>query len=244
MSSSLLSIPGLFVVGTDTDVGKTYVTSRIVRQLRREGVRVGAYKPACSGSTTAEDGSPAWHDIEQLHAALDGEFDRELICPQRFHAPLAPPVAAQAEGRKVDRHLLRTATARWKDHCDFLLIEGVGGLLCPVSEDDTIADLAVDFGCPLLIVARAGLGTINHTLLTIEVARSRGLVVAGVLLSDGAAGGSDESRQSNVEEISKRTDVAVLGVIPYAPEEPLLITSEGDTINWLKHIPSSSINTG
>ncbi|MCA9005988.1 MAG: AAA family ATPase, partial [Planctomycetaceae bacterium] len=94
-----LNIPGLMVVGTDTDVGKTYITAAIARQLVAEGVQTGVYKPACSGSVRDENtGACHWPDVEQLSDAIQSSVPVERICPQRFHAPLAPPVAAASEG--------------------------------------------------------------------------------------------------------------------------------------------------
>ena len=98
-------LPGLFVVGTDTDVGKTFLTARIARQLLEEGVSVGAYKPVCSGCEIGEDRSPRWPDVEMLAEALEHRFPRERICPQTFRAALAPPVAARLEGRRIDQEL-------------------------------------------------------------------------------------------------------------------------------------------
>ena len=106
------------------------------------------------------------------------------VCPLRLKAPLAPPVAARLERVNLDFAGMKTAADWWQGRVEVLLIEGVGGLLCPLTEDKTIADLAVALGYPLLVVARAGLGTINHTLLTVEAARHRGLQVAGVVLNE------------------------------------------------------------
>src|SRR6266478_4451516 len=100
-------LQGLFITGTDTGVGKTHVATGVIAALRSRGIRVGAYKPAVSGSVPGPDG-PVWNDLERLRAALGSDFPAEKICPQRFHAPLAPPVAARQEGREIDASLLRT----------------------------------------------------------------------------------------------------------------------------------------
>lgn len=213
---------GLFITGTDTDVGKTYITASLVRALRSDGVRVGAYKPACSGVQQSASAKPIWSDIETLHAALDGEFDRERICPQRFDAPLAPPVAAAREERSVDGTLLRTGAAWWDGYVDYLLVEGVGGLLCPLTETETVADLAVDLGYPLLIVAHAGLGTIGHTLLTIEAARSRKMNIAGIVLNDVDGQTSTASTASNAAEITRRGGVPILACVDHGGSVGLL----------------------
>lgn len=217
-----MSCRGLFITGTDTDVGKTYVAAGIVRRLRQQGVRVGAYKPVASGSE-AGPGEPRWHDVEQLHAAVGGEYPREMICPQTWHAAVAPPVAARLAGSQVDAELLRRGADWWRERVDVLVVEGAGGLLSPLTETESVADLARDLGFPLLIVARLSLGTINHTLLTIEAAAARNLRVTGVVLNQASPpDGSDQSQESNAAELAKRTSIPVLGVLPYGSGSGLL----------------------
>lgn len=217
-----MSCRGLFITGTDTGVGKTYVAAGIVRLLRKQGVRVGAYKPVASGSEPGSDGA-VWHDVEELHAALGGEFSRDVICPQRWHAAVAPPVAARLEGSQVDAALLRRGADWWRERVDLLVVEGAGGLLSPLTETETVVDLACDLGFPLLVVARLSLGTINHTLLTIEAALARRLRVAGVLLNQASPpDAADRSLESNAAELARRTAVPVLGVLPYGPGSGLL----------------------
>jgi dethiobiotin synthetase len=156
------SIPGLFITGTDTDVGKTYVAALIAHQLTTAGYRVGVYKPAASGCRLensrliSDDALLLWHA-----AGEPGEFEK--VCPQCFLAPLAPHLAARAEGKKIDGKLLRDGLKYWLARSDIVLVEGAGGLLSPLSDNDYVADLAHDFGFPLVVVARNALGTINHT---------------------------------------------------------------------------------
>ena len=223
---------GLFITGTDTDVGKTWVTSAIARQLRAQSVRVGVYKPVCSGAEEAADGNLHWHDIDELAEATGNEFDETRICPQRFRHPLAPPVAARYEGKNVDADLLRSGVAWWAGQVDILLVEGVGGLLCPLTATSSIADLATDLKFPLLVVARANLGTINHTLMTLDVAERRGLAVAGVILNEVEAAGHDPSITTNAAEIARRTTVPVLGVMPHGRQE--LVLRENRTPDWMQ----------
>ncbi len=228
-----LDLPGLFVTGTDTGVGKTFVTCLIAAELQAEGRAVGVYKPACSGAV-ATHGGPVWEDVEALSAATGGRFDRDRIAPQRFLAPLAPPVAARAEGTAVDADALRSGAAWWRDHAgvELLLVEGAGGLLCPLTETETFADLAVDLALPTLVVARTGLGTINHTLLTVEVARGRGLNVAGVVLCEAVPTGDDASARTNAAEIERRSAAAVLGVVPHGRPARLLRDGRPARIDW------------
>jgi dethiobiotin synthetase len=206
---------GLFITATDTGVGKTYVTALVARTLRTGGVRVGAYKPVCSGAEYAADGGVSWGDVRALSDAIGGEFDAERVCPLRLRAPLAPPVAAKMEGVSLDLHAMQAGAAWWNGQVDVLLVEGVGGFLCPLTEDKTIADLAVALGYPLLVVARAGLGTINHTLLTVEAARNRGLTVAGVILNEAEPLAESLGTDQNAGEIARRANVRVLGSVKH-----------------------------
>jgi dethiobiotin synthetase len=220
--SSQKTCRGLFVTGTDTGVGKTFVTAALIQTWLTAGARLGAYKPAVSGCEFDAAGQPYWDDLEALFHALNGAFPRANICPQCFAAPLAPPVAAQVEGRQVDDALLTSGANWWHSQVDLLLVEGAGGLLAPLSESRSNAELAVELGFPLLIVARAGLGTINHTLLTVEAAQRRGLSVLGIVLNAAQSTTSDSSIQSNPNELAKRCQVPILGVLPHFSEPDLL----------------------
>lgn len=204
---------GLLITGTDTGVGKTSVACGIVRSLREAGVRVGAYKPVCSGAEVDADGTQRWPDVEALAAALGGDVPPERICPQQFAAPLAPTAAARLERRRIDETLLMSGIDAWRGDADLLVIEGVGGLLCPLTDAGTVADFAQRVGVPLIVVAALRLGVINHTLLTLEVARSRGLHVAGLILNE--VGPDAGSNASSIAEISERAGTAVLGVVPF-----------------------------
>ena len=187
---------GYFIIGTDTGVGKTFVTAALAAALRARGRDVTVFKPVQSGAS-ADDSSG--------DAALLG-----ADCIYAFAAPLAPLVAARAEGRAIELELiLERARALAHEH-ELLLVEGAGGLLVPLGEEFNLADLAVALGLPLVVVARAGLGTVNHTLLTIEAARARGLEIAGVVLN----GKSDESTAGNAALIEAGSEVRVLAQIP------------------------------
>lgn len=223
---------GLFITGTDTEVGKTYVTALIARELDAAGVSVGAYKPVCSGSNPDADGRPVWQDVETHYAATGRRYARTRICPQCFQAPLAPPVAARREGATVNAELLLQGAQWWDRRVEILLIEGVGGLLCPLTENKTIAEFALELGYPLLVIGRLGLGTINHTLLTIEIAKFRGLNVAGIVLNESEPGLDATSAVTNPVEVSRRTDVPLLGVLRHGGRQIHGPSGQSVNIDW------------
>ncbi len=212
---------GLFITGTDTEVGKTYVAALLAAELAAAGCRVGVYKPAASGCEPAPGADPSQpcmlvsDDAVALWEAAGrpGELDR--VCPQRFAAPLAPHLAARAEGKQLDAARLRTGLDYWTARSDFILVEGAGGVLCPLGDDELMADLAADFGFPLVIVARNALGTINHTLLTVDAAERRALPIAGIILNTPAPRPDDPSVAGNLQEIQAHCRHPVLGEVAY-----------------------------
>ncbi len=225
---------GLFITATDTGAGKTHCTNLITRDLSSQGHRVGCYKPVCSGGEPTADGQLRWGDIEILSEALDDRFSPERICPQKFAAPLAPPAAARHENREVDRSVLREGANWWSDQVDLLCIEGVGGLLCPLTEDETVADLAGDLGFPLVIVCPLVLGTINHTLLTIEVAETRNLPIAGLVVNH-IRPVTDAVSESTIAEITTRTTVPILAKMHFGEREMLRPIDGAERIDWTRH---------
>ncbi len=195
--------PGLFVTGTDTGVGKTYVAARIAAALVADGHRVGVYKPAGSGAAA---GAP--DDARQLWQAAGRPGELAAVCPQSFAAPLAPHLAARAAGKEIDVELLRGGLAYWRQRSDVVIVEGIGGLMSPVSDDEYVADLACDFGYPLIVVAANSLGVINQTLQTLITAATfrDGLPVAGIVLNhpQGHTADDDPSLSTNRQELEAR----------------------------------------
>jgi dethiobiotin synthetase len=220
---------GLFVTGTDTGVGKTYVASLIARGLRHRGTRVGVYKPAATGCRRGADGLIA-EDAVHLWQAAGRPGPLDDVCPQRFQAPLAPHLAARAENAQVSEAGLRLGLERWADQCDVVIVEGVGGLLSPLSEDQYVADLARDFAYPLVVVAANVLGVINQTLQTLVTAATYGggLAVAGVVLNDVSPNRNDSSQQSNLPELVRRCQVPVVVHVGWESAET------APEVNWME----------
>jgi len=205
-------VRGLFVTGTDTGVGKTEVTVALLAGWRARGRDVAGMKPAQSG---VRPGEPS--DADRIRAASGGGDGAELVCPYSFAAPLAPAVAARLEGRAISfDHVLGCARELSRHHAA-LLVEGAGGLLVPLTSQQTYADLAWALGMPVLVVARAGLGTVNHTALTCETLRIRGLEVRGVVLNR-PTDETDPSEPYNPGEIERLTGVRVLASLPHLPD--------------------------
>ena len=207
---------GFFVTGTDTGVGKTRVACALVTRLRALGLDVGAMKPVETGVGPT---GPA--DAIALRAAAGSVDPLEDVCPQRFVLPAAPDVAAAAEGRSVDLAAIRAAFERVKVRHEWLVAEGAGGLLAPLTEAVSVADLAGWLGLPLVLVARARLGTINHTRLTLEAARARGLGVAGVVISR-ADGELSDPDARNLARLRSELGELWVGELPFlAPGAPV-----------------------
>ncbi len=213
-------VRGLFITGTDTEIGKTYVAALIARALVAAGHRVGVYKPAASGCKSVE-GTLVSDNALALWKAAGSPGALVDVCPQRFAAPLAPHLAAEAEGKTLDADLLRNGLNVWSARSDIVLVEGAGGLMSPLGEDEYIADLACDFGFPLIVVARNTLGTINHVLQTLIAAATfrDGLEVAGIVLNEPRPTADDPSTAQNPAEIRRRAVPPLLAEVGFGAQE-------------------------
>jgi len=197
-----------FITGTDTGIGKTFVTSLIALTLKERGVDVGVMKPVETGCTE-EAGEFIAADAARLKEAAEAKDEMELIAPCRFALPAAPSIAARAEGREITFAPIKRAYNTLCTRHDLLLVEGVGGLLVPINDQETVADLITTLDLPSIIVAGSHMGTINHTLLTVEGARNRGITVAGLIFNFYSKEG-----EPAIEEITRITGLPVLGKIP------------------------------
>jgi dethiobiotin synthetase len=191
----------LFLTGTDTGVGKTYVASLLVRALRKAGLDCVGFKPICCGDRD---------DAALLHAASDGVVDLNDVNPVWLRPPAAPYTAAMIENRTVDLALIRETFARLRAAHESIIVEGVGGWLVPIARDYSVRELAADFGLPVAVVFANRLGAINHTLLTVESIRAAGLTCAGLIQNQVAAGREEET-------IATTTNRAVLEELSGVP---------------------------
>jgi dethiobiotin synthetase len=192
---------GFFVTGTGTEVGKTVVAAVLAKELRRQGHAVAVFKPAVTG---LDDPGEADHSL--LRRAAESRQSDEEIAPYRYGRPASPHLAAAEAGEAIEPERLRRGAREASAGAERLVCEGVGGLLVPLSGSYLVRDLAVDLALPLVIAAPPGLGTINHTLLTIEAARSAGLEVTAVVLTPWPA-------QPSAIESSNRETIESLGAV-------------------------------
>jgi dethiobiotin synthetase len=198
---------GVFVTGTDTEVGKSVVAAAVCATLAARGERVAAFKPVVTGLD--DEPGDFGYDHELLASAANAGQAPDDVVPYGFGPPLSPHYAAELAGKRIEpARLLETARAH-----ELLVVEGVGGLMVPITTGYLVRDLAIDLGLPVVVAARTGLGTINHTLLTVEAARTAGLSVAGVVMTpwpDEPA----EIERSNRETVERLAGVAVSGLPP------------------------------
>jgi dethiobiotin synthetase len=202
-------VDGVFVTGTDTDVGKTVVAAVIARTAAAKGKRVAVFKPAVSGlDECAASGTEPDHVL--LRRAAGSEQSDDEIAPYRYGPAVSPHLAAELAGEPIDPRRLRASAAAAATGADLLVCEGVGGFLVPLNPDYLVRDLAGDLGYSVVIAAPPGLGTINHTLLTIEAVRAAGLEVTTVVLTPWPEEPTDL-------ELSNRETIERLGGAPVRP---------------------------
>jgi len=213
----LPALKGVFITGTDTGVGKTWVAAGITAALRRRGVAAVYFKPVQSGCPE-EGGRLVPTDAELARELAGLNEPLRLLTPIALSLPLAPGVAAEREGVTVDLAWVAAALRELAGRYEFLVVEGAGGLYVPlIGTGFLVLDLLRWLKLPLLVVARAGLGTINHTALTVMAARRAGIEVAGVILNRYPAK-PGLAEQTNPEVIAAITGAPVLGKIPEIPD--------------------------
>ena len=207
--------PGLFVTGTDTGVGKTVVACALLAALRARGRDVAAMKPVETGV-----GPAGPEDALALRRAAGSAEALDEVCPQRFALPAAPSVAAAAEGRRVSLDAILASYRGLRARHECVVVEGAGGLLVPLEPGVDMADLAARMRLPLIVVARGALGTINHTLLTLEAAERRGLRLAGVVVSSPAP--LSDADEANLAALRRALGSRLVGEIPPLPPGQLV----------------------
>lgn len=223
MSSPGRTPRGVLITGTDTGVGKTIVTAAVVTALTANGINTGVMKPIATGTSAGVD---ALSDPDWL-ASVTGVGDPpDLIAPYRLRTAAAPLIAAAREGLAIEPARIIGAFQALSARHDCVVVEGIGGVMVPVTPDLFVADLARQMGLPVLVVARAGLGSINHTLMTLECLRSRGVPILGLIFNHPSPppAGTDESE--TVQTILQVSGLRSFGELPYC---------EGLPAAWSQH---------
>lgn len=197
---------GLFITGTGTEIGKTVIAGCLAATLKQSGINVGVMKPICSGDNL---------DAQYLKHAAHVDDPLTLINPIYLKYPLAPSVSARIQDKEIDINEIDTALNRLSEKYDFLIVEGVGGIAVPIRDNYLVAHLIHDLQMPILIVADAGLGTINHTVLTVSFAQAFNLKIVGIILNQLHPDEAGLAEQTNPHEIEKLTQIPVIGVVPY-----------------------------
>jgi len=232
---SPVPIPGLFITGTDTNVGKTVIAGAIADHFRRRGRRVAVCKLAATGCHHRREGLVS-EDAEYLAHCADASFPLDVICPQRYAEPLAPAIAAQRSGQPLDWSAIdRSLTVMSRDS-EIIIVEGVGGLMTPMDNQHTILDAITWLKLPTVVVARAGLGTINHTLLTVNALRAAAASVAGVVINQYPSDSPGAAEETNPSAIEKWGKISVLCLAPHQPFKPPAIPNGViaaiDNVDW------------
>ena len=211
MNRSTAKRPVIFITGTDTGVGKTLLTSLLLQHLRRKGCHALAMKPFCSGSRA---------DVRKLHAIQDGELTPDEINPYFFKEPLAPWVAARKHRRAITLRQVLHRIHRVEEQCEQLIIEGVGGLLVPLGEGYTVADLITELDCKVVVVVANRLGMINHALLTLQALQHIGIrQLTVVVMAVGRPDPSSESNSGILAELAQGIPVLKLGFLGPKPNK-------------------------
>jgi dethiobiotin synthetase len=231
-------VRGLFVTGTDTGVGKTVLAGAVAAALARRGTRVAVFKPVLTGLDEPAD--PAWPRDDELLGAAAG-VDPARVTTRRYGPAVSPHLAAQLAGEALDPQALVSAARRAAEGADAIVVEGVGGLLVPLAPGQLVRDLAAALELPLLVAARPGLGTINHTLLTLEAARAAGLRVAAVVLTPWPSVPTtmETSNRETIEALG-RVAVATLPAAASAVPDDLADAAAGLPLaDWLAFAPGT-----
>ena len=198
-------VQGIFVTGTGTEIGKTVIAGGLAAALKQSGTNVGVMKPISTGDTA---------DAQFLKHTAQVDDTLASINPIYLRHPLAPSVAARMENRDIDLPCIETAFAALQQKYDFVIVEGVGGIAVPIQDDFLVAHLISRLRLPILIVSQAGLGTLNHTLLTVAFAQQFALQIAGIVLNRLSQEPVGLAETTNPVEIEKLTGIPVIGVVP------------------------------
>lgn len=205
---------GIFISGTDTGVGKTIVAAGLVLALKQRGLNVGYMKPVESGCPVL-DGEVVPQDVRFVREVAGIRDDLDLMCPYRLKAAAAPSIASRLEDVHVDIGYIVDQYFQLSLMHEIVVVEGVGGLMVPLNNNDLVTDLVLQLGLEMLVVARPGLGTINHSLLTVNIAKMMGIPLSGLVINGFGREAIGLPERTNPDEIEHFGNVPVLGILPW-----------------------------
>jgi len=211
---------GIFITGTGTEIGKTYVTKYLTKALIHKGIKAIPYKPIQTGCVW-KNGSLVAEDVEQYIQTAGLSYEQKDLCTYFFEKPASPHLAAQLENTKIDLSFIKQHFEKLQAEHDLILVEGAGGLAVPVKEDNELimtSDLIKLLNIPILVVVPPHLGSINHTLLTIDYAKAKGLSVIGIVFNK-VSKNPDIVEKDNMRIIEKITKLPILGKVPFEEKE-------------------------
>lgn len=205
---------GIFITGTDTGVGKTIASAGLVLALKARGLNVGYMKPIETGCPVL-DGEVVAQDTRFVREVCGIRDDLDLMCPYRLKAAAAPSIASRLEDIHVDLSFIVDQYFQLSLLHEVVVVEGVGGLMVPLNNSEVVTDLILQLGLETVVVARPGLGTINHTLLTVNMAKMMGIAVTGVVINGFGKDVIGLPERTNPDEIQHFGNVPVLGILPW-----------------------------
>ena len=208
---------GFFVTGTDTEVGKTLVSGALILKLREQGINAMGFKPVVAGTYKDANGMTFNEDLETLRIASNLKPRELSLCPYVLDRPAAPHLVAKEQGLQLEMDVIKQAFQNIRNRADCVVVEGAGGLLVPLNDDEDLGDFAIEINLPVILVVGMKLGCLNHTLLTYEAIKARNLKIAGwvanTLLEEMPL------LQENLETLQARINAPFLGHIPTLPKE-------------------------
>jgi len=229
---------GFFVTGTDTEVGKTLVSGALIVKLREQQINAIGFKPVVAGTYKDTSGITLNEDLETLRIASNLSHSKLSLCPYVLDKPAAPHLVAAQQGLKLEMSMMTAAFQNIQNHADCIVVEGAGGFLTPLNQDDDLGGFAKKIDLPIILVVGMKLGCLNHALLTYEAIKARNLQIAGWI-----ANALEEEMpllQENLQTLQARINAPFLGLIPSLPKELQKATDSPYSIEALhfaaKHI--------
>ena len=226
------TLPGFFIVGTDTEVGKTLVSGALILKLRELGKEAVGFKPVVAGTYPGQNGQPLNEDLETLRIASNLQQGQLSLCPYILDTPAAPHLVAKAKGIRLELETMLKAYKELQKEKDSVVVEGAGGFLVPINDQQDLGDFAQQIQLPVILVVGMKLGCINHALLTIEAILARKLVIAGWIANtlDQEMGLLSE----NIETLQSRISAPFLGLIPKLPTNIQKLSNQPYSLDALK----------